>query len=98
MALLCIKAHSANHKEHSDILVCESLLYLDEKAHNQLKYNFIIFQAIELLKVNQGTQIRVSPSLSRDMQHTHSIIEPPAQIGVNMFFEMFIFISKNKKT
>ena len=27
-----------------NILVCESLLYLDEKARNQLKYNFIIFK------------------------------------------------------
>ena len=27
-----------------NILVCESLLFLDEKARNQLKYNFIIFE------------------------------------------------------
>ena len=26
-----------------NILVCESLLFLDEKARNQLKYNFIMF-------------------------------------------------------
>ena len=41
---------------------------------------------MELLKVNPGTQIPVAPSLSRDTQHTHSLIEPPGQIGVNEFF------------
>ena len=29
-----------------NILVCESLLFLDEKAHNQLKYNLIIFEQL----------------------------------------------------
>ena len=29
-----------------NILVCESLLFLDEKARNQLKYNFIIFEQL----------------------------------------------------
>ena len=43
------------------------------------------------LKVNPGTQIRVSPSLSRDMEHTHSIIDPLAQIGINKFSEISIF-------
>ena len=30
----------------SNILVCESLLFLDEKARNQLKYNFIISEQL----------------------------------------------------
>ena len=29
-----------------NILVCESLLFLDEKARNQLKYNVIIFEQL----------------------------------------------------
>ena len=44
-----------------------------------------------LLKVNQGTQIRVLPSLSRDTEHTHSLTDPPAQIGVNKLFDFFKF-------
>ena len=50
-----------------------------------IKIQFHYFQAVKLLKVNQGTQIQISTSLSHDMQHTHSLIEPPAQIGVNIF-------------
>ena len=42
---------------------------------------FHYFRAIELLKVNQGTQIGVSPSFSRDMQHTLSLTLAPLGSG-----------------
>ena len=29
-----------------NLLVCESLLFLDEKARNQFRYNFIIFEQL----------------------------------------------------
>ena len=50
-----------------------------------------------LLKVNPGTQIRVSPSLSRDTEHTHSLIDHPVQIGANNLFEIWFFLFKNFK-
>ena len=52
--------------------------------------------AIKLLKFNPGTQIRVSPSLSRDTEHTHSLIDPPEQIRVNKFFEILMFFGNLK--
>ena len=58
---------------------------------SSIKIQFNHLRAIELLKVNPGPQIRASPSLSRDTQHIHSLIEHPAQLGVNEFFEILIF-------
>ena len=43
-----------------------------------------------LLKVNPENQIRVSPSLSRVTEHTHSLIDPPAQIGIKKLFLKFL--------
>ena len=57
-----------------------------------IKIRFNHFRAIKLLKVNPGTQVRVSPSLSRVTEHTHSLIDPPAEAGVNKFFEILIFL------
>ena len=86
MVLWCIKTHSTGLKEHSGMWIaalpwCEST--------ESIKIQFLNFRAIEPLKVNPGTQIRVSPSLSRDTEHTHSLIDPPALIGVNTFLDFF---------
>ena len=43
MVLVCINTHSTDLKEQS---VCESLLFLHEKARNQLRYKFIIFEQL----------------------------------------------------
>ena len=50
-----------------------------------------------MLKVNPGTQIRVSPSLCRDTEQAHSIFDVPSQIRVIKFFEIFIFGGKFQK-
>ena len=44
-----------------------------------------IWARVKLLKVNPGTQIWVSPPLSRDTEQSHYLIDPPPQKGVIKF-------------
>ena len=89
MVLLCIKTHSTDLKEHSGRWIAALPWW---EGTQSIKIQFHLFRTIKLLKVNPGTQIRVSPSLSSDTEHTHSLIDPPAQIGVNKFFEILFFL------
>ena len=91
MVLLCIKTHSTGLKEHSGMWIAGLPWW---ESTESIKIQYLNFRAIKLLKVNPGTQIRVSPSLSRDTEHTHSLIDPPAQKGVNEFLEILIFVLK----
>ena len=59
---------------------------------------FHSFRTIKLLKLNPGTQIRVSPSLSRDTEQAHSIFDLPAKIRVIKFFEILIFGGNSKSS
>ena len=47
------------------------------------------FRTIKLLKVNPGTQIRVSPPLSRDTEQSNYLIDLPPQKGVIKFLIFF---------
>ena len=44
-----------------------------------------------LLKVNPGTQIRVSPPLSRNKEQSHYLIDPPPQKRVIKFMKFYFF-------
>ena len=43
----------------------------------RVKIQYHHFRTIKLLKVNPGTQIRVSPPLSCDTEQSHYLIDPP---------------------
>ena len=49
-----------------------------------------------LLKVNPGTQIRVSPPLSRNTEQSHYLIDPPPQKRVIKFVKFGFFFLKIK--